>query len=80
MPAPAARGARLASIEGLVPAPTDWPAGCRFAPRCPFAAPACRAAAPPLAVVGEADVGRTTRCIRAPLEALAGSLQAEAAP
>ena len=30
------RGVRLDVIDGTVPEPGDWPAGCRFAPRCPM--------------------------------------------
>ena len=33
---------RLATIEGTVPSPNNQPAGCRFAPRCPFADQRCR--------------------------------------
>jgi peptide/nickel transport system permease protein len=33
---------RLASIPGTVPPPGSWPAGCRFASRCRFAAEECR--------------------------------------
>ncbi|MBM7841246.1 oligopeptide/dipeptide ABC transporter ATP-binding protein [Alkalihalobacillus xiaoxiensis] len=32
----------LAIIKGSVPAPADMPAGCRFAPRCPFASEICK--------------------------------------
>ncbi|MBM3568465.1 MAG: ABC transporter ATP-binding protein [Alphaproteobacteria bacterium] len=35
--------ARLAAIEGTVPHPGAWPAGCRFAPRCERAGAECRA-------------------------------------
>ena len=31
----------LAQIEGLMPDPVDLPTGCRFHPRCKYAAPAC---------------------------------------
>jgi peptide/nickel transport system permease protein len=41
--------ARLTQIEGVVPAPADFPAGCRFAGRCPLASEVCRAHAPVLA-------------------------------
>ncbi len=39
-------GRRLATIPGQVPSPRDYPAGCRFADRCPHAFAPCRAAAP----------------------------------
>jgi oligopeptide/dipeptide ABC transporter ATP-binding protein len=41
LPGRAARGARLAEIPGAVPPPEAWPAGCRFADRCPRAFAAC---------------------------------------
>jgi peptide/nickel transport system ATP-binding protein len=56
---------RLAAIEGMVPSPLDLPQGCRFHPRCPFVADACRAAEPPLA---EVKPGHFSACWRAPLE------------
>jgi peptide/nickel transport system ATP-binding protein len=39
---------RLEEIPGIVPALTDLPVGCRFAPRCGFATDTCRAEYPPL--------------------------------
>jgi peptide/nickel transport system permease protein len=39
---------RLAQIPGVVPAPAEFPAGCRFRHRCPRATEVC-ATAPPLA-------------------------------
>ena len=42
MPARARRGERLAEIPGVVPAARDWPAGCRFADRCPLVMERCR--------------------------------------
>ena len=39
---------RLEEIPGVVPALTDLPVGCRFAPRCAFATDTCRAEYPPL--------------------------------
>ena len=46
VPSLATRGKPLPSIPGQVPAPGKWPAGCRFAPRCPRALPRCLAAPP----------------------------------
>ena len=42
IPARARRGERLAEIPGVVPPPRDWPAGCRFADRCPLVMDVCR--------------------------------------
>jgi len=44
-------GARLEAIPGQVPAPRDYPAGCRFRDRCPRAFAAC-AAVPPVTACG----------------------------
>jgi peptide/nickel transport system ATP-binding protein len=63
--------ARLAAIEGMVPAATAMPDGCSFASRCPFADARCRAEAPPLA---EVSPGHASRCWKTPLETLAASL------
>jgi len=41
---PETGAARLAAIPGTVPPPHALPPGCRFAPRCAIAAPACDAA------------------------------------
>ena len=38
---------RLQEIPGIVPALTNLPSGCTFAPRCPFADERCRKKAPP---------------------------------
>jgi peptide/nickel transport system permease protein len=40
---------RLTQIRGVVPSPADFPAGCRFADRCPMATQVCRDEAPALA-------------------------------
>ncbi|OIJ64898.1 dipeptide/oligopeptide/nickel ABC transporter permease/ATP-binding protein [Streptomyces mangrovisoli] len=37
---------RLTQIRGVVPSPADFPAGCRFADRCPRASEVCRSTAP----------------------------------
>jgi peptide/nickel transport system ATP-binding protein len=58
---------RLATVPGRVPDMTALPPGCRFAPRCPFAAEACVAAPPPFVPLGS---DHWTRCVRAPIEAL----------
>jgi peptide/nickel transport system ATP-binding protein len=44
---PAVAGARLTEIPGMVPALTDLPPGCLFAPRCALADQRCRDAYPP---------------------------------
>ncbi|MCG7210920.1 dipeptide/oligopeptide/nickel ABC transporter permease/ATP-binding protein [Streptomyces arenae] len=40
--------ARLTQIRGVVPAPADFPAGCRFSSRCPAAGDVCRTTPPAL--------------------------------
>ncbi len=50
----------LAVIAGIVPQPTAWPTGCRFAPRCVHATDACTSTMPPLLTVNT-DV---VRCVR----------------
>ena len=67
MPSPDGAAGRLEPIPGRMPAPGTAPPGCRFAPRCPFAAPVC-GAPPPLRPVGP---GHDAACWRAPVEALA---------
>ncbi|MEO5670676.1 MAG: ABC transporter ATP-binding protein [Ramlibacter sp.] len=53
---------RLESIGGNVPKLIDPAEGCRFAPRCKYAIPACTVATPPLReIVG----GHKVACIRA---------------
>ncbi|MEU9211699.1 dipeptide/oligopeptide/nickel ABC transporter permease/ATP-binding protein [Streptomyces sp. NPDC048415] len=39
---------RMTQIKGVVPSPADFPAGCRFADRCPMASEVCRTTAPDL--------------------------------
>jgi peptide/nickel transport system ATP-binding protein len=65
MPRADERGQRLAAIEGQVPSIETMPAGCRFAPRCPFAIAPCAQAYPPLR---EIKPGHFVSCWRAPLE------------
>ena len=52
---------RLAAIPGQVPSAANLPDGCSFAPRCPLATDACRAAPPALEDTGD---GHLARCIR----------------
>ena len=56
---------RLNAIEGQVPTPMTEVQGCRFAPRCPFAADKCRQEAPPLTLL---DNNHEAACWRAPLD------------
>ena len=58
------RQERLPAIEGQVPDPRLRLAGCRFAPRCPFAVEQCHREEPPLASVA---AGHAVACWRAPL-------------
>jgi oligopeptide/dipeptide ABC transporter ATP-binding protein len=51
----------LPAIPGVVPPPTDFPPGCRFAPRCGLALPPCHAAPPSLRM---AAGGTEAACIR----------------
>ncbi len=52
-------GQPLPTIPGTVPAPADWPVGCRFAARCPHVSPDCRAEPASLA---EPRPARLSRC------------------
>ncbi len=53
---------RLQAIPGVVPAPTSWPTGCRFSPRCDYAREGvCTSGAIPLEPAGGAQL---TRCAR----------------
>ncbi len=46
LPALARRGEPLAEIPGTVPAPGEWPLGCRFQTRCPRVFDVCREEVP----------------------------------
>jgi oligopeptide/dipeptide ABC transporter ATP-binding protein len=54
---------RLATIEGSVPAPTNYPKGCHFATRCKFAIEKCWNEQPPLFQISE---GHVAACWRIP--------------
>jgi peptide/nickel transport system ATP-binding protein len=49
---------RLTTIEGQPPDPHDWPSGCRFRARCPFAIAQCTEHPALLPI----DAGRSARC------------------
>jgi peptide/nickel transport system ATP-binding protein len=58
----ATRKTRLEAIAGVVPNLLAPPPGCRFAPRCRYAAAVCREAVPPLR---EIETGHRVACVLA---------------
>lgn len=52
---------RLAAIDGMMPNPTAFPEGCKFADRCKYATERCRAENPSLV---EMEDGHKVRCFR----------------
>ena len=58
MPRAGTKRERLTVIPGAVPSPYDWPAGCRFHERCPYAWERCELEHPPLYQIGEGHVSR----------------------
>jgi len=58
----ATRKTRLEAIGGVVPNLLAPPPGCRFAPRCRFAAAVCRERVPPLR---EIEAGHRVACVLA---------------
>jgi len=70
-PEMAEKGKELPAISGQVPAPGEWPEGCRFAARCPHADSAC---AQPVAENEWGNNEHVARCVH--VDALA---EAEAA-
>lgn len=52
---------RLKPINGLMPDPTQLPAGCKFSERCPFARPECAASAPQPV---EVEPGHFVKCCK----------------
>mgnify|MGYP000725360672 CR=1 FL=1 len=65
VPSLGGRRGRLTTIPGMVPLMEAMPAGCRFAPRCPFVTASCGAAAPALRTIRP---GHAAACLHAPLE------------
>ncbi|GAC1647749.1 MAG: ABC transporter ATP-binding protein [Gemmatimonadaceae bacterium] len=59
MPRVGRRRERLEVIAGSVPSPTDWPQGCRFHDRCPYAWDRCASEPPP---VYQVTSGHLSRC------------------
>ncbi|HUE83759.1 MAG TPA: ABC transporter ATP-binding protein [Pyrinomonadaceae bacterium] len=55
-----AKKERLETIEGVVPSPTNLPAGCHFAPRCSHRMPRCTEGPIPLF---DLEGGVTVRCV-----------------
>ncbi|WP_258803606.1 dipeptide/oligopeptide/nickel ABC transporter permease/ATP-binding protein [Pseudarthrobacter sp. NS4] len=53
---------RLATIEGQVPQPKDWPSTCRFAARCQFAGSACLV---PIPLLPSGTGDGLVRCVKA---------------
>jgi peptide/nickel transport system ATP-binding protein len=66
----------LVPIQGGPPDPLDMPAGCRFAPRCPFVLDRCVRQAPPLT---ELASGQRVACWRDSEAAILRSRATEAA-
>ena len=52
-PDPTHRGEGRELLPGEIPSPVTPPSGCRFRTRCPYAAPVCAQAPPPLQGTGE---------------------------
>ncbi|MEI7710889.1 MAG: oligopeptide/dipeptide ABC transporter ATP-binding protein, partial [Rhodospirillales bacterium] len=61
VPSIATERERLIAIPGTLPEPIRRPPGCRFAPRCRYAAPPCAIGIPSLTDQG---AGHTAACIR----------------
>ena len=55
---------RLVPIEGLMPDPTNLPAGCAFCDRCRFATEQCRTEHPRLVSMGGEEGSHQVRCHR----------------
>lgn len=51
---------RLRVIKGSMPDPTNFPEGCKFCPRCPYATPACQSGT---IALREITSGHFSRCV-----------------
>ena len=58
MPRAGTKRERLTVIPGAVPSPYEWPKGCRFHERCPYAWERCKQEHPPLYQIGAGHVAR----------------------
>jgi peptide/nickel transport system ATP-binding protein len=58
MPRAGTKRDRLTVIPGAVPSPYDWPGGCRFHERCPYAWERCEREHPPLYDIGAGHISR----------------------
>ncbi len=67
----------LAAIEGAVPPPADWPAGCRFQSRCRLARPDCTERPVPLLPVGPEH---ESRCRHVDLVGTVGAMSSPGGP
>ncbi len=56
------RGERLKTISGAVPNALNYPAGCRFSPRCPYAMKICKRKQPRRYVKDDRNVSCHLRC------------------
>jgi oligopeptide/dipeptide ABC transporter ATP-binding protein len=52
------KAGRLYTIEGMVPSPLHFPAGCKFHPRCPYVREQCSAEEPNLHDLGDGHLAR----------------------
>ena len=68
---------RLEVIPGMVPDARDFPAGCRFAPRCPLADARCRREEPGLEIRGG---GHQVACWYAGVAPVFGALATAGSP
>jgi oligopeptide/dipeptide ABC transporter ATP-binding protein len=61
IPSRGKRGEELATIKGIVPRATEFPEGCRFSTRCPWAIERCYKEQPPM---HNADIHHKAACFR----------------
>ena len=74
VPSMQSAGQRLKPIDGVMPDPSDLPAGCKFHTRCPYATDACSEGNVPVV-----DLGGTHRCQCHHIEEVRAAREKEAA-